>query len=203
MSKSNTRKRVQDPYQIKARKEWYLARSIYKLDEIDHKYALFTPTTRYVLDIGCAPGSRLQYIQKSLAWKHDKCIIGLDIKQCDVVGPETYIYEQDATDRDGVQQILDERTVSSFDLIVSDMAPDTTGQKSIDAMKSVWLIEKTLWIYDTYLKAHGKFCMKVFMGPGYDELMQTLKAKYGNSAIVTFKPQATRNYSKEMFIIKR
>jgi 23S rRNA U2552 (ribose-2'-O)-methylase RlmE/FtsJ len=54
-----------------------------------------------------------------------------------VVGPETYIYEQDATDRDGVQQILDERTVSSFDLIVSDMAPDTTGQKSIDAMKSV------------------------------------------------------------------
>lgn len=155
------------------------------------------------MDIWCAPGSRLQYIQKSLAGKHDKCILGLDIKQCDVVGPETYIYEQDATKYDEVQAILDHHNVSSFDLIVSDMAPDTIGQKSIDAMRSIGLIEKTLWIYEKYLKPEGRFCMKVFMGPGYDELVRSLKLQYGASNIVTFKPKATRDYSKEIFIIKK
>jgi 23S rRNA (uridine2552-2'-O)-methyltransferase len=137
-----------------------------------------------------------------LAGKEDKKIIGCDIKPCHVVGPGTYIYEQDVTQREDMQAILDRHSIDKFDVIVSDMAPDTIGQKSIDAMRSIGLVEKILWIFDSYLKASGTFCIKIFMGPGFDELVGELKKRYGNT-IVTYKPKSSRDYSKEIFIIKK
>jgi 23S rRNA (uridine2552-2'-O)-methyltransferase len=119
-----------------------------------------------------------------------------------VVGPGTYIYQQDVTQREDMQGILDRHAIDKFDVIVSDMAPDTIGQKSIDAMRSIGLVEKILWIFDSYLKASGTFCIKVFMGPGFDELVSELKKRYGNT-IVTYKPKSSRDYSKEIFIIKK
>lgn len=70
---------------------------------------------------------------------------------------------QDVTDREGVAALLAEHHIEQFDVILSDMAPDTIGVADIDALKSVGLLEKTLWLYETYLAPHGKFAIKIFM----------------------------------------
>ena len=93
-----------DPYTQKAMKEGYVARSIYKLEEIDQKFAVFDPTVRTVLDIGCAPGSRLQYVSERLKPQHHpgSTIIGIDLKPIEITLPGISTYVGDATDRDVV-----------------------------------------------------------------------------------------------------
>lgn len=126
-----------------------------------------------------------------------------DLKRVMMTLPNTYAYEQDITDRDWVQTKLDDHNIESFDLIVSDMAPDTIGMKDIDALRSVWLIEKTLWIYEKYLVPDGKFAIKVFMWPGFEELVRDLKDMYGQWKIQVFKPKSCRKSSKETYIVKK
>lgn len=203
-------KRRDDHYTLKAKAENIVARSFYKLEEIDKKAALFTELTKTVLDIGCAPGSWLQYVSKKLqTFKHqpgeEPQIIGFDLKQSEVAMPYVYAYVQDITDTEWVEAIIHEHglTDGTVDVIISDMAPDTMGNKEIDALRSIGLIERTLWIYDRFLKDEGKFVIKVFMGPGFDELIRGLKSKYGAGAISVFKPKACRKESKETYILKR
>lgn len=198
-------KRVNDTYTNKARKEGYLARSIYKLEELDKKYHFFDEDTHAVLDIGCAPWSWLQYVDKTLSWKgkDDRVIIWCDIKKTLFSAAHVYAYQQDITDREWVKQIMQEHEIGQFDVIISDMAPDTIGTSDIDALRSIGLIEKTLRIYETYLKPEGKFAIKVFMWPGFDELMRDLKQMYGAGNICTFKPRSCRKSSKETYIVKR
>jgi len=191
--------RGKEYYTQQAKKDGYLARSAYKLLEIDEKADLLS-WAKTVLDIGCAPGSWLQYLSKHL---QDVQIIGLDLKKVDIQLPWVTSHVQDISDRDGVKAIFDEADISSFDLIVSDMAPDTIGMSDIDAIRSIWLIEKTLRIYDQYLSDTGKFAIKVFMWPGYQELVKELKDIYGNKNIITFKPKSCRKASKEIYICKR
>lgn len=199
--------RVDDPYTKKARSEWYLARSIYKLEEIDKKCWLFNEDTQYVLDIGCAPGSRLQYIAKTLDARTKKldttCIIWFDLKPVDLVLPNVHAYQQDITDKQAVQNILDIYEIQQCDVIVSDMAPDTLGMADVDAIRSIALIEKTLWIYETYLKPWGTFAIKVFMWPGYDAFVREMKEIRGKKNIIIFKPKSCRKGSKEVYVIKR
>jgi 23S rRNA U2552 (ribose-2'-O)-methylase RlmE/FtsJ len=94
-------------------------------------------------------------------------VIGFDIKKVDMGLPGMYTYVQDITQREEVAKILASHRVEkqSVDFIQSDMAPNTIGDKEIDAMRSISLLEETLWIYETYLKPTGKFCTKIFMGP--------------------------------------
>jgi len=83
------------------------------------------------------------------------------------------------------------------------MAPDTIGMSDIDALRSVNLIEKTFWIYEKHLKPEGKFVIKIFMGPGFDEFVRLCKDIRGAKQIVVFKPKACRKASKETYVIKR
>ena len=112
-------------------------------------------------------------------------------------------YQQDISDREGVQKILDDECIEQFDVIVSDMAPDTIGTADIDAIRSMTLIQKTLRIYERYLKAWGKFAIKVFMWPWFDEFVRSMKEQYGTSNIVVFKPKSCRKGSKETYVVKR
>ncbi len=194
---------VDDPYTNKARAEGYVARSVYKLEELDQKYSLITSATKTVLDIGCAPGSWLQYLSKKVTkWWKSK-IIWFDIKPTEVNLPQVTTYVQDITGRDAVKKILEEEEIAQFDLIVSDMAPDTGSQSDVDAMRSIALIQKTRWLYESYLAPTGKFAIKIFMGPGFDAFVRELKGIYGGSNIVVFKPKACRKGSKETYIVKR
>jgi 23S rRNA (uridine2552-2'-O)-methyltransferase len=90
-----------------------------------------------------------------------------------------HTYVQDITEQDKVDAIFAENGIEQVDFIQSDMAPNTIGDKETDAIRSIGLLEQTLRVYDRYLKPDGKFCTKIFMGPGFDEYVANLKKKYG------------------------
>ena len=90
-----------------------------------------------------------------------------------------HTYVQDITEQDKVNAIFAENGIKQVDFIQSDMAPNTIGDKETDAIRSIGLLEQTLRVYDKYLKPDGKFCTKIFMGPGFDEYVVNLKKKYG------------------------
>ena len=192
----------QDFYFKQAKKQWYKARSVFKLEEIDKKFKLFNKKkTLNVLDIGCAPGSWVQYIAKVVN-KNSK-IIWLDLKSSQIWEPNVFCYVQDATKLDEVENILKKHNIEKLDIITSDMAPNTIWFKDIDAIRSLELVKSTLPLYDRFLKENGKFVIKVFMGPGFDEFIKHLKEKYWWKNIKTFKPKAVRDISKEIYVIKQ
>lgn len=200
MSDNNIR--INDPYTNKARKNKLVARSFYKLEEIDKKFGLFGPRTRTVVDIWCAPWSRLQYVQ----FRMDDCStkldahIGFDILPTKVQFEWVDAYVQDITERDRVAEIFAEHGITdSIDCLVSDMAPNTIGMKDIDALRSIGLIEKTLWIHEQFTV--NSAAIKIFMGPGMDELVKTLQEMYWMKRVQRFKPKSSRKESKELFIV--
>lgn len=193
-----------DFYFKKAKKEWYKARSAFKLEEIQEKFFLIRKTTKRVLDIGCAPGSWLQYTisqLKKLQVK-DYQVLGFDLKPVDLHLPGLHTYVQDVTQVEEVKAILAEHQLSKFDFIQSDMAPNTIGLKDIDAMRAIDLLEQTYWLYDQLLDEKGSFVIKVFMGPGFDEFVAKMKKRFGGKNIKVFKPISCRSQSKETYVIK-
>jgi len=191
----------QDFYFKKAKKEWYKARSVFKLEEINQKFQLFSRKSKInVLDIGCAPGSWVQYLSKVLSNKSK--IIWLDLKKAELKEKNIFCYEQDATKLYEVEKILAEHNIEKLDLITSDMAPNTIGFKDIDSIRSLELVKSTLPLYDKFLKEDGKFVIKIFMWPWFDEFIKELKQKYWGKNIRTFKPDAVRKISKEIYIIR-
>ena len=196
-----------DHYFKKAQKSWYKARSAFKLEEIDQKFDIFWKSAHTVIDIGCSPGSWLQYVDKKLETsstrnKNKPIIIWFDIKDTQPISDQVFTYKQDIEEKEAVKEILASHNITKVDTIISDMAPDTIGNQSIDAMRSISLIESTLRMYEELLKPEGKIVIKVFMWPGFDELRNTLKDMYWAKNIKVFKPKACRKNSKETYIIK-
>lgn len=193
-----------DFYFKKAKKDWYKARSAFKLEEIQDKFSLISKTTKTVLDIWCAPGSWIQYTiwqLKKLGVK-DYQVIGFDLKKVDLNLPGLKTYVQDVTEIEKVQTLLQNHQISAFDFIQSDVAPNTIGLKDIDAMRSIDLLEQTYRMYDQLLAPWGAFAIKIFMGPGFDEFVAKIKKRFWAKNIKLFKPQSCRANSKETYIIK-
>ncbi len=193
-----------DFYFKKAQKQWFKARSVFKLEEIDKKYKIFDKSSKYILDIWCAPWSWLQYVYSKLNdFKiKDYKLIWFDIKQVNLNLENVFTYVQDITDVHAVDQTISSHNIEKFDIIISDMAPNTIGFKDVDAMKSIGLLEKTVWIYEKYLKSDGKFVIKIFMWPWFDEFVKNMKRIFGDTNIKVFKPAACRKESKETYIVK-
>jgi len=195
-----------DYYFNKAKQEWYKARSAFKLEEMQNKFKLIDKNTKIILDIGCAPWSWMQY-SYTLLHKFNVQnfkIVWFDISESTVNLPNVHTYVQDVTDLEKVDKILESNGILpwSVDFIQSDMAPNTVGNKSVDAIRSIWLLEETLWIYQKYLKKDWKFAIKIFMWPWFDEFVATLKEEFGWKNIKIFKPKASRSISKETYILK-
>ena len=193
-----------DFYFKKAKKEWYKARSAFKLEEIQNKFHLIDKDTKTVVDIGCAPWSRMQYTISLLQKMHvkDYQVFWFDLKKVEIQLPWMHTYVQDITEQDKVNAIFAENWIEQVDFIQSDMAPNTIWDKETDAIRSIWLLEQTLRVYDKYLKPNGKFCTKIFMGPWFDEYVANLKKKYWWKSIKVFKPESCRRESKETYVIK-
>ena len=193
-----------DFYFKKAKKEGYKARSAFKLEEIQNKFHLIDKNTKTVIDIGCAPWSRMQYtislLQKMKVKNYQ--VFGFDLKKVEIQLPWMRTYVQDITQQDKVNAIFAENNVEQVDFIQSDMAPNTIGDKETDAIRSIGLLEETLRVYDKYLKPEWKFCTKIFMWPWFDEYVANLKKKYGWKNIKIFKPESCRRESKETYVIK-
>lgn len=193
-----------DYYFKQAKKQWYAARSIFKLEEIDQKYKIFERGAKSVLDIGCAPGSWSQFAHKRLKeiGNNNFQLVGFDIKDMKINLSNASFYNQDITDVQKVDELITSHWITSFDIIISDMAPNTIWFRDIDAIRSINLLEKTLWIYEKYATANTKIAIKIFMWPGYDEFLQQMKAIVGAKWFKVFKPKAVRKESKEVYIVK-
>ncbi len=129
--------KFQDHYFKKAKQEGYKARSAFKLDELQKKFHLFDEKTKTILDVGCAPGSRIQYAATQMKKNKitDFQIIGFDLKNVNLNLPNVKTYVADITNEEKIKDILKENNIEKVDLIQSDMAPNTIGVKDIDAIR--------------------------------------------------------------------
>ncbi|MDP7068963.1 MAG: RlmE family RNA methyltransferase [Candidatus Peribacteraceae bacterium] len=182
-----------DAWSQKAAAEGYRARSVYKLQEMDEKFRLIKPKMT-ILDLGAMPGSWSQYAAKKL--KGTGRVIAVDLQEMEPIeGVETHTL--DITDEKAMDQILPE----AVDLIISDLAPKTSGIKDIDQWKSIELSEAVVEIAQVRLKSGGKCVIKVLRGGDFDEFLKTCKQEW--KEVKTFSAKASRDRSKEIYVILR
>jgi len=184
---------VQDHYFKKAKKEGYVARSAFKLEEIDQKLGLVRPGYK-VLDLGCFPGSWLQYVAKKIGPKGT--VLGIDIQDLQIpLGPNMSFLHHDILE-------LDLESLAPygppFDLVLSDMAPSTTGNKHTDGARVLGLNQMALFTATRWLKPGGNVLIKAFHGQAFEPLLSQIKTEYNKAK--TFKPKSSRKESKEIFL---
>lgn len=132
----------------------------------------------------------------------DYKILGIDIQDVNLNLPGVVTYKADIQDVDHIKEILAENHIEKVDLIQSDMAPNTIGVKDVDAIRLFELLEYVKPILKNLLKPEGKFVIKVFMGPGFEEFVKEMKDIFGGKHIKTLKPAACRKESKEIYVVK-
>jgi 23S rRNA (uridine2552-2'-O)-methyltransferase len=181
-----------------AKRKGYRSRAAYKLSEIDDKRNVVQKGD-FVLDLGAAPGSWLQIVSERIG-EHGK-VIGVDLKEIeDGLPPNVVTMQEDVTLLTPVilSTILGGNFLG-FDVILSDMAPSTTGTKTVDHHGSVNLCHLALDLSATLLKPHGNLVMKVLEGEAYPELLKRSANSFEYAK--GYKPKASRAVSTEMFIV--
>jgi 23S rRNA (uridine2552-2'-O)-methyltransferase len=188
---SKKKNQWQDHYTRRAKKDRFPARSVYKLQEIQQKHQLIKKGYK-VLDLGCAPGSWLLYAAKLTGDKGR--VVGIDLKSVTGQIPaHAQIITADVFTLDV------ESLGNDFNLVLSDMAPATTGHKDVDAARSYNLCETALSIAQSVLLPGGSFACKIFQGPDFKTFTDIVKASFKELKI--FKPRSSRKASKEIYII--
>jgi len=193
-AKANRHNRWADHYTRQARKDNYAARSVYKLQEIQKRYRLLNSGNR-VLDLGCAPGSWLQYAAQVVGPRG--YVLGLDLKAVNLKLPgHVHCRVADIFDLDDALRGL---LHPGFQVILSDMAPATTGHKDVDAARSLHLCERALDLARDHLTGGGRWVCKVFQGPDSPGFIETVKQQFTRCHI--YKPQSSRKASREIYVV--
>lgn len=184
----------EDHFSRKAKKENFPARSVYKLQEIQNKFRIIKQGD-VILDLGCSPGSWLLYAADMVGPKG--VVVGVDLKPVEVqVPPNVKVLTGDIEENGvGLLRPLE----LQYNLILSDMAPATTGRKDIDSYRSFALCQVALEIAETFLLTGGCFVSKIFQGPDFKNFSDTVKNMFKDQK--TFKPQSSRKASKEIYVI--
>ena len=184
----------QDHYTRKAKKENYPARSVYKLQEVQKKFRVMKKGDS-VLDLGCSPGSWLMYAAELIG--SGGFAAGLDLKPAKMdVPPHARALVGDVlSDGPELLKSLDKE----FDVVLSDMAPSTTGHKETDSFRSFELCGAALEIARDFLAPGGNFVCKIFQGAEFKEFTDAVKNSFESMKI--FKPQSSRKGSKEIYVI--
>ena len=184
----------EDHFSRKAKKDNFPARSVYKLQEIQKKFQIIKKGD-VILDLGCSPGSWLVYAADMVGPKG--IVVGIDLKPVEIaVLPNVKVLTDDV-EKNGVDLL---RSLElQYNIIVSDMAPATTGRKDIDSYRSFELCRVALGIAETFLLPGGCFVCKIFQGPDFKEFSDTVKNMFKDQK--TFKPQSSRKASKEIYVI--
>ena len=177
MSKLSDRRNRQDQFHRKAKKEGYLARAAFKLQTIDQKAKLFAPGQR-VLDLGCSPGSWLQYAAKQIGPKG--MLVGIDRGPIDLTMPNLRVEVGDVFEVP-ISQLTGE--LDHFDVVLSDMAPDTSGVRRLDQDRSEMLFEHALHIAEQTLSQGGNFAGKLFQGGGFQDILKHCREVFDRYAI--------------------
>jgi len=193
ISKNWINKQRRDIYVRKSKLEGYRSRAIYKLKEIDDKFKIIRNGIK-VVDLGSAPGSWSQYLsEKSKSSK----ILSIDLKDIDKINNVTHMIGDFLDEKN--QKIISNFFEDKLDLIVSDMAVNTTGNKNLDAISTGELSINAMKFAARNLKQNGIFVSKIFMGSTFSEIVENSKKNF--KEVKVYKPPSSRKDSKESFII--
>lgn len=193
MSKLRDKRHRHDAFHQRARKAGFAARSVFKLEEIDEKHRILAPGMR-VLDLGCRPGSWLQYAAKIVGPRGT--LVGLDREPLDVAIPGARIVVGDVFTI-SLEEL--KGNLGGFDLVLSDMAPDTSGVRSVDQARSEGLFERALEIAEATLSPGGHFVGKLFQGPEFAKLVK--RCRDGFEKVHVVKPKGSRPESIEKYVV--
>ncbi len=186
-------RKVKDFYFKKAKKEGYPARSIYKLEEIDKRFKLLKNGSR-VLELGASPGGWTKYAAKRVG--KDGIVVAIDINPLKIkLASNIIFFKEDIFELD-TDMLKD---YVPFDVILSDLAPRTTGIKDVDAYRSYVLSKQALEMADGLLSKGGNFVTKIFMGAEFGGFIKELKMYF--KAHKVLKPRSSRSESREIFVI--
>ena len=193
ISKSWVIRQRRDKYVRQSKLEGYRSRAVYKLKELDEKFKI-VKNNLSILDIGSAPGSWTQYLsEKSKGSK----IMSIDLKEVEKI-KDVYHVVGDFLDNKN-QKIITDYFPKKIDLVVSDMAVNTTGNKNLDSIQTGELSLTAMHFAVSMLRPKGIFLSKIFMGSTFNEIVENAKKNFKESKI--FKPPSSRKDSKESFII--
>ena len=193
ISKSWVIRQRRDKYVRQSKLEGYRSRPVYKLKELDEKFKI-VKNNLSILDIGSAPGSWTQYLsEKSKGSK----IMSIDLKEVEKI-KDVYHVVGDFLDNEN-QKIITDYFPKKIDLVVSDMAVNTTGNKNLDSIQTGELSLTAMHFAIGMLRPKGIFLSKIFMGSTFNEIVENAKKNFKESKI--FKPPSSRKDSKESFII--
>lgn len=185
-----------DHYARKARKENFVARSVYKLQEIDQKYRVIKKGDQ-VLDLGASPGSWSQYASQKIGEKGR--LMGIDLTKIFLSLPNAVFLKGDILTMDLPPVLETHGFTEKFDAVISDMAPATTSNRFVDQMKSLELCEMALSVADRYLKPGGNFICKIFDSGEVKGFCDELKQRFKTLQIL--RPKSVQKSSKEIFLI--
>lgn len=193
-SKLGDRSTRHDAAYLRAKQEGFAARAVYKLEELDQRWKLLGPG-RKVLDLGCWPGSWMQYAAQRVG--EEGRVVGIDLRPVELALPawsEAFVANVEELD----PAVLLER-FGPFDVVLSDMAPKTIGDNTTDAIRSEALFERALAFADVVLRPGGHFAGKVFQGAGFSGLLERMRLMFQQTK--PFHTKATRAGSAEHYLV--
>lgn len=183
---------MKDYYTRKSREEGYYARSAYKLKSLNKKYSIIKPGDK-VLDLGCSPGG---WVQAALEIVGSKGFVaGVDTDKVKVEAENFRFVQGSVYDEEIVEGL------GKFDAVISDMASKTSGAKELDHARSADLARQALKIARKKLKGQGNFVCKIFQGGEYNSFVEEVKKEF--RFVKTAKPEASKNKSKEMYVVAK
>jgi len=185
-----------DYYFQKAKSQNYAARSVFKIQEIDERFRIFKPGYK-VLDLGAAPGSWSQYASEKIGAQGR--ILGIDIQPIRLTIPNAVFITADMRDLDLAQTMTEAGIAPPFDVVLSDMAPKTTGIRVTDQARSLELCELALATAERFLRPRGSFVCKLFHSEDFETFRKQLRERFGKVEVL--RPKSTRKESKEVFFI--
>ena len=194
---------INDPYVQAAQKDGYRARAAYKLKEIDETFKLIKPG-HVVVDLGCAPGAWSQYVRRRLSptgaamGELNGTIISLDLLPMEPIEGVNYI-QGDFREESVLTQLEALVQGRPVDVVVSDMAPNLSGNSTTDGARVEHLIELAVDFAVNHLRPEGALVAKVFHGPGYDDLIKLFRTHF--KLVKPLKPKSSRDKSAETFLI--
>jgi 23S rRNA (uridine2552-2'-O)-methyltransferase len=193
MSKLSDRRFRKDRFHRQAQKGGFRARAVFKLEEIDDKYGLLRPGMN-LCDLGCAPGSWLQHAAGRVG--RGGQLVGLDRHPIDLAMPNLRLLVGDVFTVSR-EELLGE--LDGFDVVLSDMAPDTTGIRHVDQARSEALFERALEIALDTLTHGGHFVGKLFQGPEFQTLVARCRSEFAQ--VKMEKPKGSRAQSIEQYVV--